>query len=95
MAEKKKYLVNCDVCDMRKASPESLAGYEQIMINADLLLADARSREMMNTLPIVCNVDHVLDVEGEVTIVVNDGDFELRGGMEFEERTILCINGNL
>ena len=38
MSEKKKFILNCDVCDARKIKEESLSEYEQIIINADLIL---------------------------------------------------------
>ena len=40
MSEKKKFILNCDVCDARKIKEESLSEYEQIIINADLILVD-------------------------------------------------------
>ena len=63
MFEKKNYIVNCDVCDTRKITQESLSGYEQIVINADLLLVDENSRAILNRLPLICNADETLDVD--------------------------------
>ena len=66
---KKEFYLNCDVCDARKINEESLSGYEQIVINTDVLLVDERSRSVLNKLPMVCNMDGMLDVEGEVSVV--------------------------
>ena len=40
-------MINCDVCDARNAKEEYLSGYEQIMINTDLLLVSAESRGIL------------------------------------------------
>ncbi len=45
MSEKKKFILNCDVCDARKIKEESLSEYEQIIINADLILVERQLRD--------------------------------------------------
>lgn len=95
MFEKKNFVLNCDVCDARKIKEESLADYEEILINADLLLVDERSRDVVNRLPMVCNVDEMLDVEGEVAVICTNGSYEINGDMTFDKRTVICVNGNL
>lgn len=95
MFEKKNFVLNCDVCDARKINEESLAGYEQIMINTDLLLVDERSRGVLNRLHMVCNADEMLDVEGEVSVVSTNGNYEISGDNVFSEKTVICVNGNL
>lgn len=95
MSEKKNFVLNCDVCDARKINEESLAGYEKIAINADLILVDERSREVLHRLPLVCNMDEMLDVEGEVAVVCANGGYEISSDTAFGERTVLCVNGDL
>ena len=93
--EKKKFVLNCDVCDARKINEESLSGYEQIVINTDLLLVDERSRGVLNRLPMTCNADEMLDVEGEVAVVSANGNYEIGGDTIFSEQTVICVNGEL
>ena len=95
MFEKKKYIVNCDVCDTRKITQESLSGYEQIVINADLLLVDENSRAILNSLPLICNADETLDVEGEVSVICANGSYEISGDTRIEDQTVICVNGDL
>lgn len=95
MSEKKKFIVNCDVCDTRKIKEESLAGYEQIVVNADLLLVDERSRDVLHRLPLICNADAMLDVEGEVAMISTNGSYELSGDTVFGKKTVICVNGEL
>lgn len=95
MIEKKNFVLNCDVCDARKINAESLAGYKKIVINADLILVDERSREALNRLPMECNTDGMLDVEGEVDMVCANGSYEISSDTVFGERTVICVNGSL
>ena len=95
MFEKKNYIVNCDVCDARKIQEESLAGYEQILLNTDILLVDERSRGILNNLPIICNADETLEVEGDVSVVNVNGDYEISGDTLLGDQTLICVNGNL
>ena len=82
-------------CWKRKINEESLSGYEQIVVNADLLLVDERSREVLNRLPMVCNADVMLDAEGEVAVVSANGKYEISGDKVFGEKTVISVNGEL
>lgn len=95
MLEKNNFVLNCDVCDARRINEESLSGYEQIMINADMLLVDEHSRSILNRLPMVCNADETLDVEGEVSIISTNGNYEISGDTLFDKKTVITVNGNL
>ena len=91
----KNLVVNCDVCDARKVDEESLAGYERIGINADIILVDERSRSILNKLPIVCNTDEILNVEGEVSVISMNGKYEISGNTQLKGKTVICVNGLL
>ncbi|MBD5550795.1 MAG: hypothetical protein HDQ96_06395 [Lachnospiraceae bacterium] len=95
MFEKKNLVVNCDVCDARKVDEESLAGYERTVINADVILVDDRSRSILNKLPMVCNTDGMLSVEGEVSVINTNGNYEISGNTQLKDKTIICVNGTL
>lgn len=95
MLEKKNFVVNAEICDARKVQEEELAAYNRIFINAGLLLVDERSRAVLNRLPAVCNVEDTVEVEGEVQTLTVNGQYDLKGDMAVEERTLLCVNGTL
>lgn len=95
MFEKKNLVVNCDVCDARKIDEESLSHYEQIIINTDILLVDERSRTILNKLPMVCNADETLDMEGEVSLISTNGNYEISGSTQLAGKTVISVNGNL
>lgn len=95
MSEKKELIVNCDVCDARKMNEESLSGYEQVIINADLILVDERSKSIFNRFPMVCNTDGMMEVEGEVSVITTNGNYEISGDTQFKNKAVICVNGNL
>ena len=69
MSEKRNLMINCDVCDARNAKEEYLSGYEQIMINTDLLLVSAESRGVLERLPAICNTDNTLEVDDDANLI--------------------------
>lgn len=95
MAEQKKLVVNCDVCDVRNIKEEVLAEYDRIVIKSDILLVNGRSREVLGRLPADCEVDTTLELEGEVKVSSYNGSFEIGGNTPMESDTLLCVNGSL
>ena len=45
---KKNKMINAATCDARAVTEESLAGYENITINAAILIVNERSKELLN-----------------------------------------------
>lgn len=95
MEEKKNFLVNCSVCDARKVSEETLAAYEKIIINTDLMVTDARSKEVLNRLPMVCNCDQYVDTDTDTEIAIHNGRFEITGEAADARKVLLIVNGTL
>lgn len=97
MFEKKNLVINCDVCNATKIQAEDYDKYENIVLNADILLADERSRSVLNGLPMVMNVDKVIDGEAgkEYHFQVINGNCELNERTAVRENTILVVNGSL
>lgn len=96
MFEKKNFVVNCEFCDARKVKAEGLEGYERIVINADVLFVTEKSREILNSLPTMCNVNQTIVVENEETRILHIGvDYEIDGNTQVEEPTFLIVGGNL
>ena len=50
MEKKKRYLLNCEVCDARKMHENLFDPYDEVVINADVLLVNAVSYTHL-TLP--------------------------------------------
>ena len=95
MEEKKTFIINCDICDARKVNEETLAEYEKIIINGDVLVVDERSKEALNRLPIVYNVDQVMELEQDTEFVVRNGACEISGDASAPKKTVMVVNGTL
>lgn len=59
---KKNKMINAATCDARAVTEESLAGYENITINAAILIVGERSKELLNKYPVTMNVANILEV---------------------------------
>lgn len=44
MTENKRLVINCDICDTRKIEEENYSNYEQIVINADSIIINEKSK---------------------------------------------------
>lgn len=97
MSEKKKLLLNCDVCDTRKIKEDNYSHYESIFINADVLIVNEQSKAVLNRLPVTMNNDRTIEVEGNTEVYVKsvNGSYEITGNSAVEEHTILVVNGLL
>ncbi|MDE6750288.1 MAG: hypothetical protein K2K21_14685 [Lachnospiraceae bacterium] len=97
MSEKKKLLLNCDVCDTRKMKEEDYSHYEHIVINADALIVNEKSKSILSRLPVIINSDDTIEVEDDTEIYLKtvNGSYEITGNSSIVEHTILCVNGSL
>lgn len=93
----KKLVVNCDICDTRKANEEDLKKFEKICINADLLLVDEKSKAMLNRLPIECKLDETIQLEEkeEIGVINYNGKYEITKSLSCTEKKLLFVNGLL
>lgn len=97
MSEKKKLLLNCDVCDTRKMKEEDYSHYEHIVINTDALIVNEESKSILSRLPLIINSDETIEVEGDTEIYLKsvNGSYEITGNNSTVDHTILCVNGSL
>lgn len=95
LLKKKTFVVNCDLCDARKINEEDFSDYEKIVINTDTLLINEHAKSILNRLPVVRNTDNTIELEGEVSVVSHNGNYEINGSTAVPENTFLTVNGNL
>lgn len=100
MFKKTKLVINCDICDARKLNEEDYSCYEEIMINADIIIISEKSKSIFNRLPIEANYDNEIALSDDETFVLKtvNGPYKITGQKEPEdtaENTILVINGPL
>ena len=91
---KKNLIINSEICDARKIKEEHYAGYEQIMLNAEILLVNDHSKEVFHRLPLTENVEIILEVEEDAEFSTVNGDYEITGDMAVKKNSVLLVNGN-
>ena len=93
---KKNKMINAATCDARAVTEESLAGYENITINAAILIVNERSKELLNKYPVTMNTATVLEIpDGEnISIKSINGKGEIRPDAD-GTGVILMVNGKL
>ena len=93
---KKNKMINAATCDARAVTEESLAGYENITINAAILIVGERSKELLNKYPVTMNVANVLEVpDGDnITVQAINGKGEI-GPDADGTGVFLMVNGKL
>ena len=60
MEKKKRYLLNCEVCDARKMHENLFDPYDEVVINADVLLVNEDARRNLSRYPIQLNGDNIV-----------------------------------
>ena len=80
MEKKKRYLLNCEVCDARKMHENLFDPYDEVVINADVLLVNEDARRNLSRYPIQLNGDNIVEAEGDVDVQVQNGWMELKCG---------------
>lgn len=95
MAEKKKLLVNCDLCDTRKMKEEDYSQFEQIAVNADIVLVNENSKSILNRLPVSFNTDRTMEFSMDVDVKTVKGSYRITGDTMAGEHTLLIVDGSL
>lgn len=96
MTNKKNLIINCDVCDCRKIDVETLTGYESIVLNGDILLIDQRSKAALESLSVQCNVNEMVEMEGDAEFISWNGRYEINGKKGAPgKKALLSVNGYL
>lgn len=95
--EKKKLLINCDLCDTRNMKEEDYTHFEQITINTDLILVSGNSKSILNRLPVVINQDKMIELPEGMNVAVKtiNGSCRITGSTVVSEHTLLIVNGSL
>ena len=93
---KKNKMINAATCDARAVTEESLAGYENITINAAILIVGERSKELLNKYPVTMNVANVLELPAgqDINVQTINGKAEI-GPDSDGTGSFLMVNGKL
>ncbi len=66
--KKKSFILNCDICDTRKVIENIFDGYENIIINANLVIQDSVSKEILMKYPVIMNCHTMIDSDKEIVV---------------------------
>ena len=93
---KKNKMINAATCDAREVTEESLAGYENITINAATLIVGERSKELLNRYPVTMNVANVLEIPDGLDVSVQSVNGKGEIGPDADGSGVFLIaNGKL
>jgi len=93
---KKNKMINAATCDARNVTEESLTGYENITINAAILIVNERSKELLNKYPVTMNAATVLEVPDGENISVQSINGKGEIGPDADGTGVfLIVNGKL
>lgn len=93
---KKNKMINAAACDARAVTEESLAGYENITINAAILIVNERSKELLNKYPVTMNAATVLEIPDGDNISVQSINGKGEIGPDNDGTGVfLMVNGKL
>ncbi len=92
---KKKLIINAAACDISKVSAETLEAYEQITVNAALLLSSPKARELMSGIRFIANTATVKDVIEGAVFSIKNGEYTLQAGEAPNPPVMLIVNGCL
>ena len=92
----KNKVINAAVCDARKITEESLAGFDSISVNGAILLTSPRAKEIMNRYPVRLNTAMVLEIPDgqEVSVKIANGKAAIGPGDD-GTGVFLIVNGRL
>ena len=93
--EKKKLILNCEVCDSRTMKEEDYQPYESITINAEDLIVNEVSKAKLFRLPVRQNIGRMIECEEETDVKNINGAYEITADKMPQKPVILVANGSL
>jgi hypothetical protein len=90
--------INCDVCDTRKVNEDNYKEYEEIIISADKVIVDERSKQILSKLPFNIKADEIRSDEQDrpqKDVQNVNGVYEIGPETVVKEGTFLNVNGFL
>ena len=92
MEEKKKLILNCEVCDSTKMIEENYRHFQEITVNAGVLVVNEASKGILNRLPTRLNIERTIDSAEDLEVKIINGAYEITSGMMMPKPVILYVN---
>ncbi len=91
----KKWAINCGTCDARNVEEQTLAAYEQIVINAGDVIVTPETKALLSRYSVTMNCGNVLELEKDVRLSSVNGSAQIKATDQVPEKTYLEVNGTL
>jgi hypothetical protein len=91
----KKLKIDVALCDLRKVQEETLAAYENIEIDAAVVVTNDRARTLIARYPVHIDCAHMIDAEDEVEFSTVNGTLTISGADCPSGKKCLMVNGVL
>lgn len=88
-----KLMVNCDSCDARNVSEETLKAYEQITINCGTVMVTPETKNLLSRYAVNLNCGDMLEVEKDVYFSNVNGSVQIKPSDLVAKKTYLNVNG--
>lgn len=97
MLNKKNFMLNCEVCDTRKMKEDDYSGFENMMINTELVIVNETSKSILNRLPVTINHESTIEISDDIDVKIKtvNGSYEITGSTTVQEHTLLLVNDSL
>ena len=92
------YIVNANTCDATHLQPDSLQGYDMVIVNANSLITNPSARAALACCPATLNINHNVELAEDTPVDVTavNGKTVLHPGMAAPTLpTYLTVNGRL
>lgn len=90
-----KLMINCNTCDARNVSEETLAAYEEIQINCNMLTVTPEAKNLLNRYAVTMNCAGMLEIGKDVLLSSVNGAAQIKPTDQVHEKTYLQVNGAL
>lgn len=95
MENKKKLSVGCAICDVRSATEETLAAYDEVSIGCATLITSPEAQALLSRYQVNVGAANVINIEGDIRLTTVNGSMQMFPGQVPEEKTFLILNGSL
>lgn len=93
--EKKKLVINTSLCDARNVSEETLESYENITINAAIVVTTPESGKLLHKYNVVMNCSDVVEIDKDVELMSFNGKHAIHASDAEGKPAVLMVNGSL
>lgn len=92
---KKNLMINTAMCDARNICEDTLESYENIAINAAIIITTAESSALLHKHNVTMNCSNVLEFASDVELMMHNGRYVIHASDTDGKPAVLLVNGSL